>query len=61
MGICSKAREVICCNKMTDVPILQDIVNENLVNTKSRYPYNNFRNNNEKRIYNNSKEKKKKL
>ena len=39
MGICSKAREVICCNKMTDIPILQDINNASLdskkLNTKN--------------------------
>ena len=39
MGICSKAREVICCNKMTDIPILQDINNASIdskkLNTKN--------------------------
>ena len=27
MGICSKAKDVICCNKMTDIPIFQDNLN----------------------------------
>ena len=34
MGICSKAREVICCNQMTDIPIMQDVDNNN--NTESK-------------------------
>ena len=34
MGICSKAREVICCNKMTDIPILQDINNASIDSKK---------------------------
>ena len=34
MGICSKAKEVICCNKMTDVPIYQDINNNNSIDSK---------------------------
>ena len=28
MGICSKAKDVICCNKMTDIPIYQDIAKD---------------------------------
>ena len=51
MGICSKAREVICCNKMTDIPILQDISNENLI-TKSRNPHNTTKDNNNDQIIN---------
>ena len=34
MGICSKAREVICCNQMTDIPINQDVNNN--TNTESK-------------------------
>ena len=36
MGICSKAKDVICCNKMTDVPIFQDI-NNNSIDSKKKY------------------------
>ena len=34
MGICSKAREVICCNQMTDIPIMQDVDNNNSTESK---------------------------
>ena len=34
MGICSKAREVICCNQMTDIPIMQDVYNNNSTESK---------------------------
>ena len=36
MGICSKAKEVICCNKMTDIPISQDN-NNNSIESKKIY------------------------
>ena len=36
MGICSKAKEVICCNKMTDIPIYQDN-NNNSFDSKKLY------------------------
>ena len=36
MGICSKAKDVICCNKMTDVPIFQDM-NNNSIDSKKKY------------------------
>ena len=29
MGICSKAKDVICCNKMTDIPIQDNLNNSN--------------------------------
>ena len=34
MGICSKAKEVICCNQMLDVPIMQDVYNNNSTESK---------------------------
>ena len=34
MGICSKAREVICCNQMTDIPIMQEVNNNNSTESK---------------------------
>ena len=37
MGICSKAKEVICCNKMTDIPIYQDNNNNNSFDSKKLY------------------------
>ena len=36
MGICSKAKEVICCNKMTDIPIFQEN-NNNSIDSKKLY------------------------
>ena len=29
MGICSKAKDIICCNKITDVPIYTDMISKN--------------------------------
>ena len=29
MGICSKAKDIICCNKITDVPIYTEMLNKN--------------------------------
>ena len=34
MGICSKAREVICCNQMTDIPIMKEVNNNNSTESK---------------------------
>ena len=62
MGICSKAKEVICCNKMTDIPILQDI-NNNSFDSKKMITKNNIKDNNEINIDNKEslKEKSKKF
>ena len=29
MGICSKAKDIICCNKISDVPIYMDMNSKN--------------------------------
>ena len=29
MGICSKAKDIICCNQLTNIPIYPDIKNPN--------------------------------
>ena len=29
MGICSKAKDIICCNKIADVPISIDMISKN--------------------------------
>ena len=62
MGICSKAKEVICCNKMTDIPILQDI-NDNSYDSKKINIKNHIKDNNEINVYNKEslKEKSKKF
>ena len=44
MGICSKAKDIICCNKITDVPIYPDFINKNINETKNNNNNNNINN-----------------
>ncbi len=36
MGICSKAKDIICCNKVTDVPIFPEMIYQNNENNEQK-------------------------